>query len=176
MKPDGCSYHWCGPCGLRVSQTHECPSQRADRPAEHAYLGDPFLSGGGSESEAGTAPPAGALSTAAPEGWLPFGTYAGCPTGCPITLEFAGRDESFMPTHERANGLRDATPPVQPDDTVAVERVRALVEAEWFNGNLAEDCRDRLLAALTPADEQRCEPPCHAFGIGCACRPAEHPH
>jgi hypothetical protein len=26
MNPDGCSYHWCGACGMRVSQTHECPA------------------------------------------------------------------------------------------------------------------------------------------------------
>lgn len=32
--------------------------------------------------------------------------------------------------------------------------VRAAVEAEWFNGNIAEDCRDRLLAALVGLADQ----------------------
>jgi hypothetical protein len=38
----------------------------------------------------------------------------------------------------------------EPADRAAAEDhgLRARVEAEWFNGNLDEDCRDRLLAAI----------------------------
>lgn len=44
-----------------------------------------------------------------------------------------------------------------------IDAVRGAIEAEWFNGNMAEDCRDRLLAALsstpTPAGPCCAGPP-----------------
>ena len=27
MREDGMCLHWCDPCGMSVSQTHECPHQ-----------------------------------------------------------------------------------------------------------------------------------------------------